>query len=59
MYIESTILFIGKISKTFFASQYCNLFQKVSSKDFLAIELHYSEYVKMLLINLFKLKKKH
>ena len=35
-----------KYPNTFFASQYCNLFQKVSSKDFLAIELHYSEYVK-------------
>ena len=35
-----------KHPNTFFASQYCNIFQKVSTKDFLAIELHYSEYVK-------------
>ena len=35
-----------KHPNTFFASQYCNVFQKVSTKDFLAIELHYSEYVK-------------
>lgn len=35
-----------KHPNTFFASQYCNVFQKVSTKDFQAIQVHYSEYVK-------------
>ena len=35
-----------KHPNTFFASQYCDVFQKVSTKDFLAIQVHYSEYVK-------------